>query len=184
MGPEGHPKLEAYRSFVRHLVAATRALDPTRPVNDSSGWIHVDTDLWTVHSYRATPKEQRALLQPKDGPRPVASNATHVEPPFEGQPYILDEWGGFKYLLPADRKGDSGWGYNGLCFTDEKEFLARISAQTELFAKIKNLAGWCYTQLTDVEQEQNGVFTYDRRVKAAPAKFAAVFGVKPKWSAW
>ena len=49
---------------------------------------------------------------------------------------------------------------------------------------MKELAGWCYTQLTDVEQEQNGVYTYDRRPKAAPKKLAALFGARPKWSAW
>ena len=184
MDGKGHPKLGEYRRFLAGLVALTRALDPTRPVNDSSGWIHVDTDLWTVHRYVASPKEQKAWLCPKDGPRPVASNATAVEPPYDGQPYVLDEWGGFKYLLPEDRKGDSGWGYNGLSLTDEDDYLSRIRALTAVFAKIGSLAGWCYTQLTDVEQEQNGVYTYDRRPKADPAKFAAVFGIKPKWSAW
>ena len=184
MAKDGHPKLESYRRFLRDLVATTRALDPTRPVNDSSGWIHVDTDLWTVHSYRPTPRDQRAFLVPKGGPRPVASNATEVEPPYDGQPYVLDEWGGFKYLLPEDRKGDGGWGYNGLSFKTDDELVALIRAQAELFAKIPALAGWCYTQLTDVEQEQNGVYTYDRRPKADPAKFASAFGVRPKWSAW
>ena len=184
MDKNGHPKLEEYRKFLSGLVALTRSLDPTRPVNDSSGWIHVDTDLWTVHRYVASPKEQKAWLEPEDGPRPVASNATDVEPPYDGQPYVLDEWGGFKYLLPEDRNGDTGWGYNGLDLTDEGDFLGRIKALTALFARLKSLAGWCYTQLTDVEQEQNGVYTYDRRPKADPAKFAAVFGIRPKWSRW
>ena len=178
------PKLEAYRRLVRTAVAATRAIDPTRPVNDSSGWIHVETDLWTVHSYRATPGEQRKWLFPKSGDRKVAANVPGVEPPHDGQPVVLDEWGGFKYLLPEDRKGDAGWGYNGLNLTEENAFLSRIGDQTALFAGLKKLAGWCYTQLTDVEQEQNGVYTYDRRPKADPAKLAAVFGAKPKWSAW
>ena len=176
------PKLEPYRRLVRSVVLATRALDPTRPVNDSSGWIHVETDLWTVHSYRATPAEQKKWLFPKTGDRDVAANVSGVEPPHDGQPVLLDEWGGFKYLLPEDRKGDSGWGYNGLSLTEERDFLDRIGAQTALFARLKPLAGWCYTQLTDVEQEQNGVYTYDRRPKAAPEKLAAIFGVKPKWS--
>ena len=181
---EKNPRLAAYRRFVQTFCDLTKAIDPTRPVNDASGYVHWKTDLWTVHSYRATPKEQRAWLLPKEGGRPVASNVPGAEPPYEGQPYLLDEWGGFKYLLPADRKGGAGWGYNGLCFTKEADFLERIGAQTRLFASMKELAGWCYTQLTDVEQEQNGVYTYDRRPKAAPKRLAAVFGVRPKWSAW
>ena len=81
-------------------------------------------------------------------------------------------------------KGGTGWGYNGLCFTKEKDFLDRIGGQTALFASMPELAGWCYTQLTDVEQEQNGVYTYDRRPKAAPKKLAKLFGARPSWSAW
>ena len=176
--------MAAYRRFVQTFYDLTKAIDPTRPVNDASGYVHWKTDLWTVHSYRATPKEQRDWLLPKKGDRRIASNTPAAEPPYEGQPFLLDEWGGFKYLLPADRKGGTGWGYNGLCFTKEADFLDRIGDQTKLFAAMKELAGWCYTQLTDVEQEQNGVYTYDRRPKAAPAKLAKVFGVRPKWSAW
>ena len=179
-----NPRMAAYRRFVQTFYDLTKAIDPTRPVNDASGYVHWKTDLWTVHSYRATPKEQRDWLLPKKGDRRIASNTPEAEPPYEGQPFLLDEWGGFKYLLPADRKGGTGWGYNGLCFTKEKDFLDRIAAQTKLFASMKELAGWCYTQLTDVEQEQNGVYTYDRRAKAAPKKLAAVFDVRPKWSAW
>lgn len=177
-------RFQSYQRFVRAVVADTRALDPTRPVNDASGWIHVETDLWTVHSYRATPKEQRAWLLPEKGGRPVAANVPGAEPPYEGQPFLLDEWGGFKYLLPEDRENASGWGYNGLDLRDEKAFLDRIGAQARLFARMPQLAGWCYTQLTDVEQEQNGAYTYDRRPKADPAKFARLFGLRPKWSAW
>lgn len=180
----GDPKLEPYRRFVRSVVGMTKAMDPTRPVNDSSGWIHVQTDLWTVHSYRPTAEAQRKWLFPKSGDRRVAANVPGVEPAHEGQPIVLDEWGGFKYLLPEDRNGDSGWGYNGLNLKSSEEYLSRISAQTALFAGMKKLAGWCYTQLTDVEQEQNGVYTYDRRPKAPCEAFAAVFGIKPKWSAW
>ena len=181
---EKNPRLAAYRRFAQTFYDLTKEIDPTRPVNDASGYVHWRTDLWTVHSYRATPKEQREWLLPKEGGRPVASNVPGAEPPYGGQPYLLDEWGGFKYLLPADRKGGAGWGYNGLCFTKEKDYLDRIGDQTALFARMKELAGWCYTQLTDVEQEQNGVYTYDRRPKAAPKKLAALFGAKPSWSAW
>ena len=181
--PDG-ARFRSYQRFVRSVVAMTHALDPSRPVNDASGWTHVESDLWTVHSYRATPEEQKKWLFPKKGNRTVAANIPDAEPQWDGQPVILDEWGGFKYLLPEDRKSSPGWGYNGLNLTKEKDLLDRIGGQTALFAGLKRLAGWCYTQLTDVEQEQNGVYAYARRPKADPAKFAAVFGVKPKWSAW
>ena len=173
-----------YKRFMHTVYDLTKAIDPTRPVNDSSGWIHVKTDLWTVHSYLATAKEQKGFLLPKTGDRRIAANSPIGEPPYEGQPFLIDEWGGFKYLLPADRKRSSGWGYNGLNLTEESDFLNCIGSQTKLFAKMKELCGWCFTQLTDVEQEQNGVYTYDRRPKASSQKLAAVFGIRPKWSEW
>ena len=139
---------------------------------------------------RAAPTPPRALpgapLRPdaEDGGEPLRRGLRAAVVGVDAVLLLLDEWGGFKYLLPADRKGGTGWGYNGLCFTKEKDFLERIGAQTRLFASMKELAGWCYTQLTDVEQEQNGVYTYDRRAKAAPKRLAAVFDIRPKWSAW
>lgn len=48
---EGNPMIREYRLFIKNVATLTRALDPSRPVNDSSGWIHADTDLWTVHNY-------------------------------------------------------------------------------------------------------------------------------------
>lgn len=177
-------KVEEYRAFVHAFVAETRDLDPNRPVNDSSGYVHAETDLWTVHSYRATAKAQKDWLYPKEESRPVACNQPQLEVPYKGQPYLLDEWGGFRYVLPGDRDSiQQGWGYNGLDFSDEKKYLAQISAQAKLFLRLP-FAGWCYTQLTDIEQEQNGLYTYDRRPKADPADYAKIFGTKPDWSEW
>ncbi|MDZ7799318.1 MAG: glycoside hydrolase family 2 TIM barrel-domain containing protein [Trueperaceae bacterium] len=57
VGPE-------HRRLVRDAAALTRALDPSRPVNDASGWVHQDTDLWTVHLYTQDPNElARTLAQ-------------------------------------------------------------------------------------------------------------------------
>lgn len=47
--------------MARDAAALTRALDPTRPVDDASGWVHQDTDLWTVHLYTKDPTELARL---------------------------------------------------------------------------------------------------------------------------
>ena len=198
-GPDHVKNVRRFRSFVQRIYSATKAVDPSRPVNDSSGWVHVQTDLWTVHSYKATPEEQKEFLlpkkqekNPKEPWRPEyvlpSDTPVHIWCPLErgykGQPYLIDEWGGFRYLRPEDRKNDSGWGYNGLKFENPKDFLDRIRPQAELFASLPQLAGHCYTQLTDVEQEQNGLYTYARKPKADVKKLCAIFAVKPSWSAW
>ncbi len=192
-----------YREFSHHVYSLTRAADPSRPVNDSSGYFHVETDLWTVHSYRATPEEQRDFLVPaKDSPNPEdgehrewlalpADVPVRVKFALEtgyrrGMPYIIDEWGGFRYIRPEDRakQAADAWGYNGLKFENPDEYLDRIRPQAELFASLPSLAGHCYTQLTDVEQEQNGVYTYARKPKVDVRRLHAVFSIKPEWSEW
>ena len=94
--------LERYRTFVRNIYDRTKCFDPTRPVNDSSGYIHAKTDLWTVHPYRATAAELKAALRPADSE--VMAHAPKHECAYTGQPYIVDEWGGFKFIPESHRR--------------------------------------------------------------------------------
>jgi hypothetical protein len=71
----------------------------------------------------------------------------------------------------------SAWGY-GKSVTTEEEFFARLEGLTDSLLENPRIFGYCYTQLTDVEQEQNGVLTYDRQFKFPAEKYAAVFGKK------
>jgi hypothetical protein len=68
----------------------------------------------------------------------------------------------------------SAWGY-GKSVTTEDEFFARLEGLTDALLENPRIFGYCYTQLTDVEQEQNGLLTYDRRFKFDPERFAAIF---------
>ena len=79
-------------------------------MNDASGYVHWKTDLWTVHSYRATPKEQKDFLLPRKGDRRIASNTPAAEPPYEGQPFLLDEWGDH----PVDDLNAKRWNKLGI----------------------------------------------------------------------
>ena len=99
-----------------------------------------------------------------------------------GKPTFVSEYGGF-YWNPANEEemdkthGSGNWGYGDAPRTKE-EFVARFKGQTEAFLFHPCMGALCYTQLTDVEQEQNGLYTYDRKAKFDPAIFHAILSQK------
>jgi beta-galactosidase/beta-glucuronidase len=151
----------------------TRALDPTRPVNDASGYAHARTDLWTVHTYEQSPSKLKELLTPQDGL--PWRNFPDREVAFEGQPYLVDEFGGIKWI-PVDRRpfADNSWGY-GEGPRSLEDFYTRLKGMVDVLYGYEHVAGYCYTQLTDVEQEQNGIYNYDRSAKFDMQKIADIF---------
>ncbi len=156
----------------------TRRLDPTRPVNDASGYIHVRTDLWTVHHYEG-PDKLRQMLVPENADG-VYHRWPEFEAQYEGQPYIVDEFGGIKWIPPTDKPyAANTWGYIELASAEE--FYQMLAAEVEIILDIEHLSGYCYTQLTDVEQEQNGIYNYDRSHKFDPQRIAEIFSRVPVW---
>ena len=160
----GVPNLASDRAQTEHLLALyhlTRSLDPTRSVVSNDGWEHAITDLCTIHDYRdaealaksyATP-ESSVAAEPADRPVYVPGYA------YRGEPILITEFGGIAY------SGDEeGWGYSTVAGGDE--FLERYEALIAALLRCQPLQGFCYTQLTDVEQEVNGLLTYDRKPKA------------------
>ena len=161
-----------YRQLMTELYDLTKSLDATRPINDASGYHHVKTDLWTVHYYLMSADAVRERLLPPDSE--VAYTTRAEEVPYSGQPYLIDEWGGFAYIPPHLRTEETdAWGYGG-AIASEEEYLRLIEEQADLFIEL-DLAGYCYTQLTDVEQEQNGVYRYDRTPKNDIARLRRIF---------
>jgi beta-galactosidase/beta-glucuronidase len=159
--------------------ALCQAIDPTRPVNDTSGYLHATTDLWTVHNYEQDPAKLEQALTPGAGG--VWRNFPDLEPAYAGQPYLVDEYGGIKWN-PADlERSDTSWGY-GQTPRGLEEFYDRLSRLTDAILRQPHICGYCYTQLTDVEQEQNGVYFYDRTAKFDMATVSAVFRRRPAWA--
>lgn len=155
----------------------TRDLDPTRPINDASGYVHVKTDLWTVHTYHQEPEMLREFLQMREGK--VMRRDPEHEAEYAGQPYIVDEFGGIKWISdPEHRHSPASWGYGQDPQTLE-EFYARLESLVEVILSLEHVRGYCYTQLTDVEQEQNGIYNYDRSPKFDMQRIAAVFSRTP-----
>ncbi len=155
----------------------THDLDPTRPVNDASGYVHVKTDLWTVHTYQQDPELLRDQLALQDGE--VMRRFPEVEAAYEGQPYIVDEFGGIKWVPSVEQQYDeSSWGYGDDPKTLEA-FYTRLEGLVDAILSYDHICGYCYTQLTDVEQEQNGIYYYDRTAKFDMERVAAILQKVP-----
>ena len=88
---------------------------------------------------------------------------------YSGQPIMLTEFGGIAF---ADGS-DNTWGYYGKVHTAE-DFISRLKDALQHLEKAP-IAGYCYTQLTDVEQETNGLMTADRRMKLSAEEYRKVF---------
>ncbi len=144
----GHPV-----EFQDQIVRQTRLIDSSRPVTDASGWTQRGlTDVIDAHDY------SNNLL--KQG----------VENPVK--PKVVGEFGGIA-LPVSGHTWTRGWGYQTV--RDPEGLIRRVRAQTTQLHEAANLSGFVYTQLTDVEQELNGLMTYDRIPKADVKKVAAVF---------
>lgn len=151
---------------LRIVYRVTKEIDKTRPVIDTSGSFHVETDIFDVHDYEQNPKkfiENYANLTDgyvNDGVNQNASIRHRQK--YDGKaPIFVSEYGGIRWS-----KGD-GWGY-GVGPKTEEEFIERYKGLTESLINNPYMLGFCYTQLYDVEQEQNGLMTYQRKFKFDP----------------
>ena len=156
--------------LLRIIYNATKMIDPTRPCIDTSGNYHVATDIFDVHDYDQNPdtfKEHYEAL--KDGELYQQVNERGYRQEYKGEPVFISEYGGIKWSM-----GDSkGWGYGDAPKT-QKGFIARYKGLTDALLDNPCLFGFCYTQLYDIEQEQNGLYTYDRQAKFDMNVFKAV----------
>jgi beta-galactosidase/beta-glucuronidase len=178
----GHAQADAerHRRVIQETCDLTRALDPTRPLNDASGYVHVDTDIFTVHDYDQDVAAFRQRYAPVDPAQPDKAFVCCAERsiPYTGQPYVVDEYGGTWWVDPAEREAaeqTSGWGYGNRPASIE-EVYQRLEGLTAVLTGHPQIAGYTYTQLTDVEQERNGIYTYDRRPKFDAARLQRAFG--------
>lgn len=153
---------------------AVKAMDPTRFVISNDGWEHTKSDLCTLHDYAADGKTLRTLHEREDwtavGGNPWAQKRRRVFAQgfaYEGQPYLLSEYGGISFC------SDTGWGYNAKV-NGEEEFLERFADLTQTIQSLPHIQGYCYTQFTDVEHEQNGLYTIDRQPKVSPERVAKI----------
>jgi len=153
------------------VVGLTRALDPTRPVIDSSGYYHYDTDVYDCHDYEQSPRRFAAHHAAfAAGGEPFSNHAGQVA--YAGQPAMVSEYGGI-WWNPGQRGDDGSWGY-GARPRSRKEFIERYRRLTTTLLRHPRMCGFCYTQLYDIEQEVNGLMTYGRKMKFDPKAIASI----------
>ncbi len=144
----------------------TKSVDRTRPVIDTSGNYHVVTDIFDTHCYEQDPEKLREMLDAADGEVFVTFPDRQS---YNGQPYFVSEYGG-TWWAPGKTEG---WGYGNTPKT-ETEVIERIVGLTTALLECKYCCALCYTQIYDVEQEQNGLYTYDRKKKFSDESYARI----------
>ena len=154
----------------------TKALDKTRPCIDTSGNFHVITDIFDVHDYEQDPKvfkEHYDKLM-TDG---VLFDNHKKRQKYTGGPTFVSEYGGIRWSV--NESDQNAWGY-GDAPKNKYEFIERYKGLTDALLDNDQMFGFCYTQLYDVEQEQNGLYTYSRKPKFEASIFRAINSRKAK----
>lgn len=157
----------AQRHYVQALYYLTKALDPTRPVIGNDGWEHVVSDIYSIHDYAfdgATLRERYGSLEAVRHTLREVQPGDHsvVLPGYKHthEPIMLTEFGGISYL---PQPGTSWFGYGTV--TNPEAFLSKYRELLDAILESPAVAGFCYTQLTDTEQENNGLLTANREPK-------------------
>ncbi|MGI5870168.1 MAG: glycoside hydrolase family 2 protein [Kiritimatiellia bacterium] len=169
------------------LYNMTKACDRTRPVLDASGYSHRvrEADVYDSHDYEQDVEKFRATHAGLAEGKPYANKAWNGRPwsvPYAGQPYFVSEFGGI-WWNPKAKEGEASWGYGNRPKTIE-EFYARFEGLCKILLEDPRMFGYCYTQLTDVFQEQNGIYGFDRSLKFDMARIRAVQSIPAAIEAW
>lgn len=164
---------EVHDRNLKVIYDMTKALDSTRPCIDTSGYVHQKyTDIYDMHNYTQSPERLReAYAEFENGGKPVDDrNMTFANRSFyNGQPLFISEFGGARWSSAKE----NSWGYGEAPKTEE-EFFERFEGLCYALMDNKNIFGFCYTQLYDIEQEQNGLLYYDRSPKFNIDKFKSI----------
>ena len=166
------------QSFALGLYHYVKSFDPTRLVISNDGWESVETDICGIHNYRHGQENEvskykefeltlsdteHLLMSITSGHRAYVNGYEH-----KGQPILLTEFGGIAY----DTTQEVGWGYTSVM--DEESFIKDYRRIMEAIYASKTLHGYCYTQLSDVEQEINGLLDFDHQPKVDPKKIKEI----------
>lgn len=156
------------RELIKTVYYITKAIDTTRPVIDTSGHFHVVTDIFDLHNYTQDTEEfANDHSKIEEG---IIIDTTAKMPQFTNRQKYNNEPGGISWNMNSR---DDGWGYGDAPKTEE-EFIDRYKKLTETLLFNKNICAFCYTQLYDVEQEVNGLLTYERKFKFNPDKIKSI----------
>lgn len=154
---------QEFTNTVYHL---TKRLDDSRPVISNDGWEHTLSDIITLHHYEQDGKKLNSYYNTIEkivtGIWPAHHKGAFADGyPYQGQPILISEFGGCAFT--KDTVGD-GWGYGKSVESDEI-FLNRFKDLVDSIRDIPFICGYCYTQLSDVQQEVNGMLDKNHQPK-------------------
>lgn len=162
----------------RTLYHLTKALDGTRLCSGNDGWEQVDTDICALHDYAA---DGTVIGKHFEDRETVETHSCDWRPcyaqghtPTGKEAFMVTEYGGIAFTdigIQGEMGGMETWGYHDKV-TDEEAFFARFQSVTDAIRALPYCQGYCYTQLTDVMQEINGILTEDRKAKVNIERFA------------
>ncbi|UOF90660.1 glycoside hydrolase family 2 [Fodinisporobacter ferrooxydans] len=161
------PRQQSHATALYYL---TKSLDTTRLVMSNDGWEHTFSDLCTIHNYQDAEKMKQAYksIDSSISTTPAGRMIYAQGYAYRGEPILITEYGGIAYQVDQT----NGWGYSAV--NSAEELVEAYRAVTEALFESPVLQGFCYTQLTDVEQEINGLLTYDRKPKCDLAKIKEI----------
>lgn len=164
--------------FSQTMYHYLHSLDQSRLVISNDGWAATETDIVAIHNYMHGQADEerkynyfKETLSSRDN---LVSRPSTAWPIFadgfsyQGEPILLTEFGGIGYEVSSQE----GWGYTTV--SSEEEFIADYARIMDAVYASKGLWGYCYTQITDVEQEINGLLTYNRQPKCDLAKIKEI----------
>ncbi len=164
-------KQQHFSTTMYHML---HAIDGTRLVISNDGWEATVTDICAIHNYGHGNADEKAKYQYfKESISTVDNLLTHSHSKWEvyaenhshqGEPILLTEFGGIAFKIGEQ----SGWGYTSV--ENAEDYITEYRKIMEAIFQSKGLWGYCYTQLTDVEQEINGILTYNRIPKCDLSK--------------
>ena len=144
----------------------TKMFDTTRPCIDTSGGYHVVTDIYDIHDYDQDPvnlKRKMDIIEKESRVEEKPHTLGHQQ--YGGEPIYLSEYGGIGIHIANDKgRKRAAWSYGNACQSLE-EFYERYKGLTDAILDNPKICGFCYTQLYDIEQEQNGLYDYNRNPK-------------------
>jgi len=176
---------QQHDNLLRMIYRVTKSVDPYRPCIDTSGNFHVETDIFDVHDYNQDPVTFKAnydRLMTEGVLHDQLATSRHVgsanRQKYPGGITFVSEFGGIRWAAgEKDETRRKSWGY-GKDVLDAEDFKNRFKGLFDALLDNDRMFGFCYTQLTDVEQEQNGLYTYNRVAKFDPAWVSSVVARK------
>lgn len=150
------------KNFVRGIYYIIKSIDSSRLVDSNDGWEHIsDTDIIAIHDYTPFGDQfmEKYKVENLNSVQPMGRKLFAYGEKYKDQPVLLTEYGGFS------ARYDLNSNFFGYYVCNDKDKVIEQLTNLQKFVNKCNFKGFCYTQLTDVEQETNGLLNANHEPK-------------------